>query len=210
MTNRPIAFAGILIFIFIAIIVTLSNILDQFLTNFLSDFLATLAGVAVGIPVALWYDRRREQSTRKPQLYKMLVLLGHELAYNYKLISAWRDTGTQDYWDSKIIAERLKDESWKAFSEGGEIEWIKDVVLLGIISDAYYEVRSFRELGRTHSEYMATNASFVRKGGGKAINAKLKEVGADALKASNIASEEIAKIVQELDYQLSTDLDSLS
>jgi hypothetical protein len=57
------------------------------------------------------------------------------------------------------LPPRFRYESWKAFSDGGEIQWIKDPELLGIISEAYYAMRILMEL--SHSLFSITNQSTI-------------------------------------------------
>jgi len=40
-----------------------------------------------------------------------------------------------------VYATGFKNDLWRSFTEGGEIEWIKDVELLHFIADAYYRIR---------------------------------------------------------------------
>ncbi len=44
------------------------------------------------------------------------------------------------------LSALLRDESWKAFSDGGELEWIKDPKLLDNLSEAYFSIRSVMNL----------------------------------------------------------------
>jgi hypothetical protein len=40
-----------------------------------------------------------------------------------------------------VFIEGLKDELWNAFADGGELEWIRDLELMHVISFAYHYVR---------------------------------------------------------------------
>ncbi len=50
----------------------------------------------------------------------------------------------------------MRSELWKAFSDGGEIEWIKDVDLLGEIATAYSLIRLVKEWAEYESSYALT------------------------------------------------------
>ncbi len=48
--------------------------------------------------------------------------------------------------ESLLLFATLKNEAWKAFSDGGELEWIKNPELLDHIAEAYYSIRSVMQL----------------------------------------------------------------
>jgi hypothetical protein len=41
----------------------------------------------------------------------------------------------------------LQDEAWRAFSDGGELEWISDPALLSVLSEAFALISSVKKLG---------------------------------------------------------------
>jgi hypothetical protein len=40
------------------------------------------------------------------------------------------------------MAAYLKDEMWRAFSDGGELSWLRNLDMLGSLSDSYFNVRA--------------------------------------------------------------------
>jgi hypothetical protein len=71
-------------------------------------------------------------------------MLSFELGYNKAILGSWLETKDPEVWMSLMYGTMLKDESWNAFSLGGELQWIKDPVLLTYIADVYGDVREIR------------------------------------------------------------------
>ena len=124
---------------------------SQFRDDFMSNWFATMIGVIVGIPIALELDRRqreaqerREQKARKQEELarkaKILELLKGELGYNREALLG-RQVARGQETERVVLVDRLKDELWNAFSDGGELQWIRDLDLLDAVSTAYYHVR---------------------------------------------------------------------
>jgi hypothetical protein len=109
----------------------------SFCQDFASNALATFLGAIVGIPIALWLSRYQEKAVERERKSKILHLLREELRENLSILSGWEKA---DYRkknrDIHSIGPVLKDESWKAFSDGGDLEWIKDPTLLSNLADA--------------------------------------------------------------------------
>jgi hypothetical protein len=118
----------------------------SFWQNFVSNGLATLLGVIVGIPVALWIGRIEEELSGKERKTIILKSLYDELGYceieldrmvSYETIRV----------ESGVLRSVLRNEIWHAYSDGGELEWIKDVSLIaqiairsvGDLADRYYD-----------------------------------------------------------------------
>jgi len=112
---------------------------------FVSNAAATLVGVAIGIPVALWISHYQEKSSEKERKKRILRLLFNELLVNQTVLSGWHDSIDQK-GEARILSAVLRYESWKAFSDGGELEWIKDPGLLDTISEAYFMIRSVSQM----------------------------------------------------------------
>jgi len=119
----------------------------SFWQDFVSNAFATFLGAIVGIPIALWLSRYQEKAIEKERKSKIKQLLREELLENLSILSGWEKA---DYRkknrDIHSIGPVLKDESWKAFSDGGDLEWIKDPTLLSNLADAYYHVRIIRQI----------------------------------------------------------------
>jgi hypothetical protein len=113
--------------------------------DFLSNLLATTIGLIFGIPVALWISTYQERSTEAERKEKILTLLYEELMVSFTQLNAYSKNTDKDAV-LLIIGGFLRNESWKAFSEGGELEWIKDPDLLSELSWAYGSIQTLRHI----------------------------------------------------------------
>jgi hypothetical protein len=117
-----------------------------FWQNFVSNTLATIVGVVIlGIPIALWLNKHQEKSSEKERKKKILSLLKEELFTNLTLLSGWEKNDNKQI-EVNIIGPFLRNESWKAFSDGGELQWIKNPILLSELAQAYSYIRTLQEL----------------------------------------------------------------
>ena len=135
---------------------------QNFVAGTLGNWFATMVGVVVGIPIALalsrWQQsteerRLRSQTEREAQTQKakILVAIRTELNLNLELLASRREK--IDTQDQRIVQlPPLKDELWNAFSDGGELQWIKDVELLNALSSAYHDVRTVKFLEEQYFE----------------------------------------------------------
>lgn len=140
----------------------------SFWKDFLSNSLATFLGALIGIPVALWinnYQGRREEAERKN---KILHLLTQELLMNFGALAHWkkRDEKISNAAELHVF---LKTEYWKAFSDGGELQWIKDPVLLSEIAEAYNFIRMVSEAS---NQFINLHQNTYR---GSGVNAEILE-----------------------------------
>ncbi|MBX2991552.1 MAG: hypothetical protein KF749_10355 [Bacteroidetes bacterium] len=117
---------------------------DQaFCADFLSNLLSTIFGVALGFPIALWLDRMarlRSESERKREtnarVKKILSLLDAELNENQNAINEFHKDVLDNFFPVRL-------ESWNAFSDGGELQWLNDPDLLGSLSTTYATIRQY-------------------------------------------------------------------
>lgn len=123
-----------------------------FWQGFLSELIATFIGAGIGVWGALWLSRYQEKQTEMERKVKILLLIRKELEHNKDTISN-KASMLSVFMDVLDLATLLKDESWTAFSEGGELEWIKDPDLLGIISEAYHAIKSLRYICDRHIQF---------------------------------------------------------
>jgi hypothetical protein len=131
----------------------------QFREGALSNFLATIAGVVAGIPIAIWLARQqqseqeqaevksREQEKQQRQR-KILSLIVSELEVNQKILNKRVEVMRQRR--GIINVPGVKNDLWAAFSDGGEIEWLDDIELLAVLSEAYYHIRWITNLEMLH------------------------------------------------------------
>lgn len=124
---------------------------QPFLDSAMGDWFATMIGAVVGIPIALWLSRwqQGEQERKKTEALdrqsderrtRIVGLIAEELAYNrHQLLhSQVEQNGTTK---RVVILNGLKDELWRALSDGGELQWLNDLSLLQAFAEAYHHIR---------------------------------------------------------------------
>ena len=116
-----------------------------FWQGFLGNVLATLIGVIVGIPVAFWLNRKEEEITEKEKKGKIIRMLSTELNHNLRVLTDWQELKT-NRWETSMRGAMMTDEVWNAFSDGGELQWIKDVELLGTLAETYGQIKRIKYL----------------------------------------------------------------
>jgi hypothetical protein len=119
--------------------------------NFLPNFLATMLGAIVGIPIAFGINNQQEAKKEELQKEKIIPILREELMVNLTHLSSWQKSNTQKL-ESVYTSIFLEDSAWSAFSDSGELAFIKDVDLLMKISHAYSTVRTVKELSERYME----------------------------------------------------------
>ena len=117
----------------------------EFWQSFVSNALATFIGAGLGVLSALWLSKHQEKTSEKERKKKILRLLLDEMLTNLTLLSGFQQSQTK-YREALTLSALLRNESWKAFSDGGELEWIKDPKLLDDLSEAYFAIRSVMNL----------------------------------------------------------------
>lgn len=132
----------ILVALLVSFVVGYDNDLRR---DFTSNSLATLLGIAVGIPIGLWVAEHQEQKTEAERRYKVLRLLRSELLVNYGGLAGWGRSGHKEL-EVSTFSEFERDDVWRAFSDGGELQWIRDPALLGKLAEAYASTRIVRSL----------------------------------------------------------------
>lgn len=123
----------------------------EFWQSFVSNAFATFIGAVLGVFSALWLSKYQDLSAEKERKKKILNLLFNELVVNLTQLSAFQKSKTK-YKDALILSDLLRNESWKAFSDGGELEWIKDPKLVDELSNAYYAIRSVMGLSEKYCQ----------------------------------------------------------
>jgi len=108
--------------------------------TFFSEVFATFIGAGFGVLTAIWLRNWFDRKTEKKKKKKILNLLRMELEHNKSEIYDKRGS-LGNVAPIIELSSRLKEESWRAFSDGGELKWIKDLELLDTISRAYYTIR---------------------------------------------------------------------
>ena len=162
----------------------------QFISDFLPNLLATFIGALVGIPIALMLDRRQESGRAQASNQKMLTLLRAELDQNAKQVENWQNSADRSR-GTGVLAAVLKNELWRAFSDGGELSWLKDLEILSAISNAYYCIRTLSDLAEKHFN----SIQFLTRGNSAALGNEILMLMADkAVDARNAIMDAINKI----------------
>ena len=113
--------------------------------NFLPNFLATMLGAIVGIPIAIGINNRQEANKERLQKEKIIPILREELLVNLTQLSSWQKSNSQKL-ETVYTSIFLEDSAWAAFSDSGELAFIKDIDILKKISHAYSTVRTVKQL----------------------------------------------------------------
>jgi hypothetical protein len=121
--------------------------------NFLPDFLATMLGAIVGIPIAIGISNQQEAKKERLQKGKIIPILREESLVNLTQLSSWQKSNSQKL-ETVFTSIFLEDSSWKAFSDSGELAFIKDVDLLKKISHAYSTIRTVKQLSERYMELL--------------------------------------------------------
>jgi hypothetical protein len=108
--------------------------------NFFPNFLATLLGAIIGIPIAFGISNQQEATKENLQKEKIVPILREELMVDFVHLTSWQKSNIQKL---EIVYNSifLEDSAWSAFSDSGELAFIKDVEILKNISHAYGAVR---------------------------------------------------------------------
>lgn len=132
------------------------NFMDyDFVQSFVSNFLATILGVAAGIPAAFWINRRVETKIEKEKRTRILRLLLFELQDILEFIQDWKeDDKTFKSKRMKIVpsARLMRDDTWRALSDGGELQWIKSPELLRELAYTYDLIAVIKKMSEMLSD----------------------------------------------------------
>lgn len=130
-----------LVIVFLLVFVAYTLFSKEIRLDFLSNTTATIFGVVVGIPIALFISEFQGRKTEIESKEKILKLLKDEMLLNKNELRQWIDNSQR--WDETgKLKALLRNECWLAFSDGGELENIKDSMLLSRLANFYYSIRS--------------------------------------------------------------------
>ncbi len=130
------------------------ELIMDFWSQFWPQLIATLIGVGIGIPAGIWLNHLIERREEKRRKKRILNSLNSELDYNLSQLIIWDKRESGDF-EAGSLGVKLRNETWRAFSEGGELEWIKSTKILWFLSDAYRLIRKVQEFSERH--YNLTN-----------------------------------------------------
>ncbi len=212
MKNSKLALYWIAVIVFVALGILIAQICfnqipqSAFRDSFLGNLLATIIGIIAGIPIALWVSRSQQNEQEKIEkafkeseeaehTIKILSLVGKELEFNLKQLKKQKQ-GLSEHGERFLPIDGQKDELWNAFSDGGELQWIKDLQLLDIISMAYYDIRRV-----IHIEKLLLDAKRPQNYIADLVILRgkwLLEINQEVIESVELALNEINKVVEEL------------
>jgi len=164
-------------------------------SQFLSNVLSTIVGVGLAIWGAIWLDRKTHKQTeligekeKKLRAFKVLSLINKELNYNLSALKTIDDNVPSTY-------KQLNTESWRAFSDGGEIKYIDNPDLLNSISIAYASIKQFMVLYNKFfdSQYFPSENTYSSLG--DSLRNHTMKLKSDSIDFINQAIDQIEKII---------------
>ena len=118
----------------------------SFWSNSLANLIATIIGIGIGLPIAFWIDRvarRRNDADKTKEAHqrglKILTLLKFELEGNLTSVDEFHEDLSNYY-------HPVACQSWLAFSDGGELQWINDPQIVYELSTVYSQINDYRFL----------------------------------------------------------------
>ena len=125
----------------------------------MSGLAATVFGFAAGIPTAIWLSGKQQQATeakekadegkeRDEREKFILIAIRDELEMNRAIVHQMLDE--QEKRLTIVPTKGMKDISWHALSDSGELKWINDVRILLCISEAYFHINALIYLERQY------------------------------------------------------------
>jgi len=136
------------------------------LIGFPITIFATFLGAGLGVYGALLLNRHQEKQQRLKELRevreregKILKLLQQELLMSFGQLARYHRK--QDIKRLITLSVFLKTEIWGAFSNGGDLQWIKDPDLLRDIAEAYNFIRMMRELSNRYIELTRVDSTVL-------------------------------------------------
>jgi hypothetical protein len=113
----------------------------SFWQDFISNLGATIIGAGLGFYLALRLNDYIEARTEKERKRTILRQLKEELILNKEDLELWKEDRATKKPRFLTLVILMKDEAWRAFSDGGDLKWIKDPFLLGLLSGVYYYIK---------------------------------------------------------------------
>ncbi len=157
--------------------------------SFISELLASIIGVGLGAFGALKVNQYLENQKEKERRTKILVALKKELRNNRRELLNLKEG---DY-EIGTLSEKLSIETWNTFSEGGELEWIKEPDLLLIFSGTYFHLRSLMGLCDKSFELSKGKISTVDLANLTRMNKEIKEKVSKVIEKLNIVIDYLEK-----------------
>ena len=138
-----------------------------FAEDFWADLFATFIGVIIGIPIALYIYAFQEMSRREHEKIeeekrkeKILSAIKNELEFNKDLLTKAKEVEIEEEGKGlNLVMANV--ETWKAFSEGGEIQWIKDPKLVNRLANVYYSLKYFNYENEKNFDFAISTSNHV-------------------------------------------------
>lgn len=122
---------------------------------------ATFLAVGLGIPAGLYLEGVIEKRTEKETKNKVLILIKKELEQNIDWFDKWKDDPGEV--GTLFLLSFVRDDSWKAISDGGDLQMIKDPRLIGIFSNAYAGVHGVMRISELHTHIVISQYKDIDK-----------------------------------------------
>jgi hypothetical protein len=120
---------------------------------------------------------------------KILVLLEKELKDNKGFLKYWNHEKSVD--QIELLYTLLRDEAWKAFSDGGELQWIKDPALLRTLAEAFSSIGKVIEISRMYYDQVFMAGKVLEDAHREAIRERFIE-------AIDLAQDDINKALEKI------------
>ncbi|MCL4466916.1 MAG: hypothetical protein M1389_12980 [Chloroflexi bacterium] len=176
-----------------------------FLKDFIANMLATAIGAVLGIPLGLWINRQGQLASEKREATRrteeasererrVLGLIETKLEGNERVIEAW--SGIQRRSGRPMLdGSRLKDELWRALSDGGELSWLRDLELIDAISNAYFATRLAKSRATEYRDISTDKRGRASVYAAEDAYARVESAVAEAARALRASRELIARSV---------------
>jgi hypothetical protein len=159
----------------------------EFIKSFISNALATIVGAICGLFIVLWVndlERSRSKDENEAQMQasreKVVRVLIDDLQHNRDELQ--KHTSPKES-DAFVLRTTLKIESWKALSNGGELQAIRDPEVIHRLADMFdktssviYLLELLTDFGSGRGSYRSINSLAIPDQAQEMISALCKEL----------------------------------
>jgi hypothetical protein len=156
----------------------------------MSGLAATFFGLMAGIPTAIWLSGKQQQAAEAKEKAKeekernerekfILSAIRDELQMNRDIIHQMLDD--QEKRPTIAPTKGMKDITWHALSDSGELKWVDDVRILLSISEAYFHINALIYLERQYVD-ISSRQNLVLTPGQEIVVRRVHMIRPDALK----------------------------
>jgi hypothetical protein len=126
---------------------------------------------------------------------KILSLLRDELLYTNSQIESRAKNREKLILEAGILNALLKDNIWRTFSDGGELQWIKNPEVLSSLSEAYYFVGAIKYL----SDKYYDSVQFATE---QSSSLRVNEILSTLEEAIMFSGDHIGEALQAIDKEI--------